>query len=118
MQKFLILTTILALGGCANRYPDKPITAMSNEKNTDIWLDEEYQGSEYTQLRILNSKAKDAYVYGKKKGCETKKLKIEYTFDYSVLWLISPSQIYRFLTWDVWKVDEDKNLYNVTPECS
>ncbi len=117
MKKILVFVSILALCGCVNRYPDKQIIAMSNEKNTDIWLNEEYQGSEYTQLRILNSQAKNSYVVGKKKGCPAKKIKIEYLFDWDVIWIVNPKQLWRLLTWDVWKVDEDKDLYNVTPEC-
>ena len=118
MKKLFILASFLTLCGCVNKYPEQPILAISNEKNTEIWLDEEYQGSDQTNLLILNSKAKDAYVYGKKKGCPVKKIKIEYNFDITVFWIINPYQLLRLVTLDVWKVNQNKYFYNVTPECS
>lgn len=118
MKKIVALSSILLLASCtAHNYPEKSIYAVSNEKNTSIYLNEEYQGSETASLRIMNKESKDAYVYGKKKGCQASKLKIAYKFDMGVFWLLDLNNIPRLLTWNVWKVDEDKSLYNVTPMC-
>lgn len=118
MKKFVVLCSILLLTGCtAHNYPERSIYAVSNEKNTNIYLNEEYQGNENANLRILNKESKDSYVYGVKKGCKTSKLKIAYKFDMGVFWIVDLNNIPRLLTWNVWVVDEDKTLYNVTPIC-
>lgn len=119
MKKLYIFCALAFLTGCtAHTYPEKTIIAVSNEKNTNIYLNEEYQGSEQANLRIMNKESKNAFVYGKKKGCQTSKLKIAYKFDMGVFWLLDLNNIPRLLTWNVWEVDEDKSLYNVTPDCS
>lgn len=118
MKKILVFMSILALCGCtAHTYPQRPIKAFSNEKNTNIFLNEEYQGNENADLRILNKESKETFVYGKKKGCKDSKIKIAYKFDMGVFWILDLNNIPRLLTWDVYKVDEDKDLYNVTPIC-
>lgn len=119
MKKLLLsFCGVLALTGCtAHRYPQTQIVALSHEKNTNIFLNEEYQGSERANLMILNKESKDSYVYGRKKGCEDSKLKIAYKFDMGIFWIIDLNNIPRLLTGDFWIVDEDKTVYNVTPIC-
>ena len=118
MKKFLILMSFFALCGCtAHTYPERTIKAFSNEKNTNIFLNDEYQGNEIANLRILNKESKTAYVYGKKKGCQDSKIKIAYKFDMGVFWILDLNNIPRLFTLDVWKVDEEKDLYNITPIC-
>lgn len=118
MNKIFALPAFLLLCGCtAHNYPQTKIHAFSNEKNTNIFLNDEYQGSENADLMILNKESKTAYVYGKKKNCKDSKLKIAYKFDMGVFWILDLNNIPRLLTWDVWKVDDAKNLYNVTPIC-
>lgn len=118
MKKISIIFLCAALCGCtAHTYPERPIKAFSNEKNTNIFLNDEYQGNEIANLKILNKESKESYVYGKKKGCKDAKLKIAYKFDIGVLWILDLNNIPRLFTLDVWKVDEDKDVYNVTPMC-
>lgn len=93
MKKTIMLIFCLLIAGCANQYPSKPIRAMSNEAGTKIYLNDEYVGTDATTLYILNSRSSDSYVSGIKKGCEVKKLQIEYQFDYGVfniadIWLM------------------------------
>lgn len=118
MNKIFALPALLLLCGCtAHNYPRTQLNAVSNEKNTNIYVNNEYQGSENAVLHILNRDSKDGYVYGKKKNCEDAKIKIPYKFDMGVLWILDLNNIQRLLRGDVWVVDEAKTLYNVTPRC-
>lgn len=117
MKKTIMLIFCLLIAGCANQYPSKPIRAMSNEAGTKIYLNDEYVGTDATTLYILNSRSSDSYVSGIKKGCEVKKLQIEYQFDYGVFNIADIRNIGRLFTGNVFVVNEEKDLYNVSPMC-
>lgn len=117
MKKIALFFVCLALCGCVHEYNQKDIYAVSNEKNTNIFLNDEYQGAETAKLHILNKNAKESYVTGEKKGCKPAKMQIIYKFDPTIFWILNPYNIYRLITWQPWIVDEGKTLYNVTPRC-
>ena len=115
---FTLIFLCFFITGCAYKYPQKPIRAISNIENTKIYLNDEYAGTDYTTLYILNSKSSQSFVEGRKKGCENKNIQIEYEFDFGVLNLFNPKNVIRLLTWDVFIVNEKKDMYNVTPTCN
>lgn len=117
MNKIFALPALLLLCGCVHEYNQKQIVATSSVDGTDIYLNGEYQGTNMTSLRIMNKHAKNSFVVGEKKSCKPATLQIEYKFDPTVFWVFNFSNIKRLANWDVYIVDEEKGLYNVTPRC-
>ena len=116
MKKFIFLFSIL-LCGCASN--NDLVTVLSYEKNTNIYLNEELVGISHTQIKLPDRNIKNTKLYGKKNGCQTTVLNVNYEFDTSMI--LNPFNLLfapdKYFTWDWWRAG-DKSLYNVTPICS
>ena len=117
MKKIFIVIAILALGGCSCVCPRQPIRVVSNESNTKIYLNDEYQGTDSTHVFIPNKGVSTALLKGDKKGCHIQEMPVEHLFDYGVLNILDFRNIGRIFTGNVYVVDESKNFYNITPRC-
>lgn len=115
----LLITSVLciALSGCSCICPTNPVRIVSNEKNTNIYYNGEFIGSDSTFAILKNYNVEKSTVSGEKKGCTTTTLPVSYGFDMSVLNIVDLRNVVRLLTWDVYIVDKSKDLYNVTPRC-
>ena len=116
MRKITFLFCIL-LCGCATKKNDV-ITILSYEKYTDLYVNNELVGINHTQVQLPNKNIRKTKLYGKKQGCNTTELSVDYKFDASMIYnpfnlLYAPE---KYLSWDWWKAG-DKYLYNVTPIC-
>ena len=78
MKKFIFLFSIL-LCGCASN--NDLVTVLSYEKNTNIYLNEELVGISHTQIKLPDRNIKNTKLYGKKNGCQTTVLNVNYEFD-------------------------------------
>lgn len=116
-MKNFFLASLLLLAGCSCICPAEPVRVISNEKGTDIYYNEEYLGSDSTYALLRNKNVRESTLSGEKKGCTTQTLPVEYGFDLSVLNVFDLRNVIRLLTWDVYIVDDSKNMYNVTPKC-
>lgn len=116
MKKYFVLL-FFCLCSCVHEYNQSGVYAVSNEKGTNIFVNDEYMGSETAAIRVLNRKSSNSYVRGEKKGCKSVTLPLEYRFDASVFWIINPKQLMRLFTGNVYILDENKTIYNVTPRC-
>lgn len=116
-MKKLIIISILFLSGCSCICPSAPTRVVSNEKGTNIYYNEEFIGSDSTYAILRNKNANKSTLTGEKKGCTTKIIPVEYHFDLGALNIFDLRNWVRILTWNVYEVDRDKDLYNVTPNC-
>lgn len=117
-MKKLLLTSLLLLSGCSCICPNTPVRAISNEKNTNIFYNQEYIGADSTYVLLRNKGIDKAKLVGEKKGCQTTVLPVEYRFNWGVLNIVDLRNIGRLLTWDVYEADPSKDLYNLTPKCN
>lgn len=115
MKKYIFLFCVLLCGCTSN---NDLVTVLSYEKNTDIYLNNELVGINHTQIQLPDRNVKKAKLYGKKQGCQTAVLDINYEFDTNML--LNPFNLIfapdKYFTWDWWRAG-DKQLYNVTPIC-
>lgn len=116
-MKKTILAAVLLLCGCSCLCPNTPARVISNEKGTNIYYNNEFIGSDSTYAVLRNKNADNSFLQGQKKGCTPKTLAVEYRFDLGVFNLFDLRNWVRLLTWDVYIVDGNKDLYNVTPDC-
>ena len=116
-MKKILLATVLILSGCSCICPVQPVHVMSNEKNTNIYYNNEFIGADNTYAVLRNKNVEKSYFKGEKKGCETQVINIEHHFDFGVLNIFDLRNVFRLLAWDVYRVDRDKKIYNVTPRC-
>lgn len=118
MKKILILVFTAALAGCSCICPSgSPVRVISNEKNTNIYYNGEYLGADSTLVAIRNKHIENAIISGEKKGCKTTEIKPEYVFDIGVLWILDLRNIVRLFDWDVYRLSDPRDIYNVTPKC-
>lgn len=117
--KQLLIAAFLCsfLSGCSCICPTNPVRIISNEKNTNIYYNGEFIGSDSTFAALKNKNVDKSIISGEKRGCTTTTLPVSYVFDMGVFNVVDPRNIVRLLTWDVYIVDKDKDLYNVTPRC-
>ncbi len=116
-MKKIFIASLLFLSGCSCICPNIPVRAISNEKNTNIYYNNEYVGADSTYVILRNKNIDKAQLTGEKKGCQTTTLPVEYRFDWSVVNIIDLRNIARILTWDVYEAEPGKDLYNLTPKC-
>ena len=116
MKKYLALFCCL-ITGCSCICPTEPVRVISNEKDTKIYYNGEYIGTDSTFAILRNKNIDKSYLAGEKKGCAAKIIQPDYSFDLSTLWILDLRNLVRLLSWDVYKIDDSRNLYNVTPKC-
>ena len=121
MNKTIYAISILFfLTACATGKNDSGlVTLLSTEKNTNIYINEELVGVQYTQTKLPYRNIRNTVIEGRKKGCKTTTVKPDYEFDSPML--LNPTNILyvpeKYFSWDWWKPNPDKTLYNVTPVC-
>ncbi len=120
MKKFYILTALLFIQSCATSEIDTRnlTTLLSYEKYTDLYINDELQGINHTQVKLPYKNIKNAVLEGRKKGCKTVALKPDYEFDTPML--LNPLNILyvpeKYFAWDWWRPAK-KDIYNLTPIC-
>jgi len=117
MKIKIAMACVLFLTGCSCLCPTAPVRVISNEKNTNIYYNDEFVGSDSTYVILRNRDIDKAKITGEKKGCRTTSLSPEYLFDWQVINILDIRNIARILTWQVYKVDYSRDLYNITPRC-
>ncbi len=120
MKKY-ILIFMMGLTGCASSSNNiKPVSIISYEKYTDLYVNDELVGISHTQIQLPYKNADKTTITAKKQGCESITVNAEYEFDTPML--LNPFNVLyvpeKYFSWDWWRPAEYKTTYFVTPVCS
>ncbi len=120
MKKICFILAFLFVSACANNKDSarNVATLISYEKYTDLYMNNELQGINHTQIKLPYKGIKNTVLEGRKKGCKSIIIKASYEFD--VPMLLNPFNLLyvpeKYFSWDWWRPD-NKEVYNLTPSC-
>lgn len=119
MKKYILLSMFLLSACATNKTNSNVVTILSYEKYTDIYVNDELVGINHTQVQLPYKNIKNTKIHGKKRGCKTTSIDVEYEFDTPML--LNPLNILyvpeKYFSWDWFRHSDTKNMYNVTPYC-
>lgn len=125
MKKIFILFALVFLSGCASMFSGtkETILVRSEEKDSNIYLNNEYIGRDSAIAIISKKKLKNSTIRVEKKGCEPTNKKIETKFDATTLLgcfldfcIVSVLVVDGMLTGAINEATQTN--YFVTPVCS